>query len=80
MSFLQEELSPVFNKNLNIQYQSYEEGTFTEHVSYNFYKEEDGVFYILEETNIDRFAGEKNHRLFEIKHQVDSQDQSYYSL
>ena len=80
VSFLQEELSPVFNKNLNIQYQSYEEGTFTEHVSYNFYKEEDGVFYILEETNIDRFTGEKNHRLFEIKHQVDSQDQSYYSL
>lgn len=80
VSFLKNGDSSIFNKDMSIQYQSQLGGTFSEDISYNFYLEDEGIYYILEETTYDRFKNEKTQRLIELKAQTDRFQRDYYTL
>lgn len=79
LSFMNDDQSsPVFKRDLKIQYQSFLGGSFIENVSYSFYREEEGLYYILEESEFDRFNNERTHRLIELRSQMDKHQTEYY--
>ena len=65
---------------MTIKYQSHQGISISENISYTFYKEEDGLLYILEETSYDFKENDKAYRLFELKHQLDKNGKEYYEL
>lgn len=68
------------SKLMKIQYESYQGGKFTETHKYSFYKEDDDLMYIIEQNQMDLFSQAPFSRLFEFKHQVDKNENVYYSL
>jgi hypothetical protein len=49
---------------INIQYASHLEGSISEAIFYDYYQESEDMYYILEDSVIDRFSGEHSNRLF----------------
>ena len=65
---------------INIQYASHLEGSISEAIFYDYYQESEDMYYILEDSVIDRFSGEHSNRLFWLERCFDASDNVYYSL
>jgi hypothetical protein len=73
-------IDPKMAQSLEILYQSYTGREMTQAVDYTFYKEDNGVYYILEVTLLDLFKNEHNYRLFELRTCLDQHCEEYLAL
>lgn len=71
LSLSESQLGPKLDQSIDARYQSYTNREMNQAIEYTFYKEDNGLFYILEASVIDLFENECNYRLFEIKSSID---------
>ena len=73
-------MSGKLDHSLQLTYQSQKQCEIIKAVDYTFYKEEQGLYYILEASLIDVFENEHNYRLFELSSSIDKDNKECFIM